>query len=139
MKKILTNINKPLFILTIIFTCFGLIMIQSASSMESYMRYGASPYNYFFKQLIFVIIGLIGYLIIIFLPTEIYNKISKPLMYILLLVLASLFIWGTPVHNAKSWFDLKFFKFQPSEVYKVILIIYMAVYYAQNIDKLEEK
>ena len=139
MKKILTNINKPLFILTIIFTCFGLIMIQSASSMESYMRYGASPYNYFFKQVIFVIIGLIGYLIIIFLPTEIYNKISKPLMYILLLVLASLFIWGTPVHNAKSWFDLKFFKFQPSEVYKVILIIYMAVYYAQNIDKLEEK
>ena len=139
MKKILTNINKPLFILTIIFTCFGLIMIQSASSMESYMRYGASPYNYFFKQLIFVIIGLIGYLIIIFLPTEIYNKISKSLMYISLLVLASLFIWGTPVHNAKSWFDLKFFKFQPAEVYKIVIIIYMAVYYSQNINKLEEK
>ena len=67
------------------------------------------------------------------------NKISKSLMYISLLVLASLFIWGTPVHNAKSWFDLKFFKFQPAEVYKIVLIIYMAVYYDENINKLEEK
>lgn len=139
MKKIFTNINKPLFILTIIFTCFGLLMIQSASSMESYMRYGASPYNYFFKQLIFVGIGLFCYLIILFLPTELYNKISNYLMYISLLVLASLFIWGTPVHNAKSWFDLKFFKFQPSEVYKIVVILYMAVFYSKNIDKLEEK
>ena len=47
MKKVLNNMNRPLLIVTSILLCFGLIMIQSASSMESYMRYAKSPYYYF--------------------------------------------------------------------------------------------
>ena len=64
MKK--SKIDKPLFFLMIIFIIFGLLMVLSASSMESYMRYNNSPYQYFFKQLIFYIGGLIGFTIMLF-------------------------------------------------------------------------
>ena len=43
MKKLLSKLDKPLLVVTFIFFIFGLIMILSASSMESYMRYNYSP------------------------------------------------------------------------------------------------
>ena len=47
MKTSKSKIDKPLLLLMIVFILFGLLMILSASSMESYMRYNNSPYQYF--------------------------------------------------------------------------------------------
>ena len=47
MKKVFSKMDKPLLFVTIVFFAFGLVMVLSASSMESYMRYGSSPYYYF--------------------------------------------------------------------------------------------
>ena len=68
MRKVFFKIDKPLLITTIIFFIFGLVMVLSASSMESYMRYGSSPYIYFFKQLIFVAVGSIIFFIVTRIP-----------------------------------------------------------------------
>ena len=51
MKKIIKNIDKPLFIISFILFIFGLIMIFSASNITAFMKYYASPYRYFYKQL----------------------------------------------------------------------------------------
>ena len=51
-------IDKSLMLCIMILTIFGLIMILSASSMESYMRYDYSIYHYFFRQLIFIIVRM---------------------------------------------------------------------------------
>ena len=48
MKK--TKLDKPLLIVMIVFLVFGLIMVLSASSMASYMRYDKNIYDYFIKQ-----------------------------------------------------------------------------------------
>ena len=53
MRERFSKIDKPLLISSLVLFIFGLIMIFSASSMESYMRYNYSPYHYFFRQLIF--------------------------------------------------------------------------------------
>lgn len=139
MKKIFKNLNKSLLVLTFVFCLFGLLMIQSASSMESYMRYGNSPYFYFSRQLIFVILGLIGSFVIMTFPTKVYKKVASFLMYVFLFALGGLFIYGYAANNAVSWFDFGFFKLQPSEVLKIVIILYMAVFYEKNINKLEEK
>jgi len=139
MKKIFKNLNKPLLILTIVFLVFGLLMIQSASSMESYMRYGNSPYHYFIRQAIFIILGLIVSFIVIIYPTYKYKNKASLLMYGSIIVLLVLFVQGYSVNNAKSWFDLGFFNFQPSELIKIIIIIYLAVFYEKNINNLEDK
>ena len=63
MKKLLSKLDKPLLVVTFICFIFGLIMILSASSMESYMRYNYSPYHYFLRHAIFLVIGFILFLL----------------------------------------------------------------------------
>ena len=65
MRKILQRMDKPILFISIIMFAFGLIMVLSASSMESYMRYGFSPYHYFIRQAIFLGVGIIPFIFII--------------------------------------------------------------------------
>ena len=139
MKKILSKLDKPLLIVTIIFFIFGLIMILSASSMESYMRYNYSPYHYFVRQAIFLGIGLITFFFAIIFPTKNYKKLDKVLLGIIILALVGLIFYGHVANQAVSWYKIGPFAIQPSEFAKIIIIIYLAVYYSKNKDKLDNQ
>ena len=139
MKKILSKLDKPLLIVTIIFFIFGLIMILSASSMESYMRYNYSPYHYFVRQTIFLGVGLIAFLFVIIFPTKNYKKLDKVLLGIIILALVGLIFYGHVANQAVSWYKVGPFAIQPSEFAKIIIIIYLAVYYSKNKDKLDNQ
>ena len=75
MKKIFQRMDKTVLFLSIIMFAFGLIMVLSASSMESYMRYGFSPYHYFIRQAIFLGVGIIPFIFIIAFPTSKYRHL----------------------------------------------------------------
>lgn len=139
MKKIISKLDKSLLIVTIIFFIFGLIMILSASSMESYMRYNYSPYHYFFRQFIFLGVGLIAFLFMIIFPTKNYKKLDKVLLGIIILSLVGLIFYGHVANQAVSWYKIGPFAIQPSEFAKIIIIIYLAVYYSKNKDKLDNQ
>lgn len=129
MKKIFSKTDKILLVSTIIFLIFGLIMILSASSMESYMRIEKSPYYFFIKQSIFVLIGCILFLIITRIPLKFYKKLSGILMFLIICSLMALMAYGYVSNNAASWFKLGHLSIQPSEFAKVIIILYLASYY----------
>lgn len=137
MKKILSKLDKPLLVVSSIFFIFGLIMILSASSMESYMRYNYSPYHYFFRELIFVVIGFLIFLFVIVFPTKNYKKLDNFFMIIITLALIGLLVYGYAANNAVSWYKIGPVTIQPSEFAKLIVIIYLAVYYEKNKDKMD--
>jgi len=139
MKRALKNLDKPLLITMIIFFAFGVVMVLSASSMESYMRYGNSPYVYFYKQLIFVIAGFILFFFLILFPTKTYKKIANMLIFLIIAMLIGLTIYGSVANNAQSWFNLGPISIQPSEFAKVFIIIYLAVYYDKNKENLNNQ
>ena len=139
MKKIFSNLDRPLLIITIIFFIFGLIMILSASSMESFMRYNYSPYHYFFRQLIFLIIGLFAFLFIIIFPIKNYKKLDKFLLFITIGSLVGLLVYGYTANNAVSWYKIGPLTIQPSEFAKLVVIIYLAVYYEKNKKNLDNQ
>ena len=58
--KLLKDIDKPLLIVSIAFFVFGLLNIVTASSRAAVVNYDVSIYYYFYKQLVFIIAGLIG-------------------------------------------------------------------------------
>jgi len=129
MKNILKNLNYPLLLLMIIYSIFGLIMIFSASSIAAVLRYDV-PTNYFFiRQLIFLIFGYIVGIAVLFFPTSSYRYFSKIAMWVMIFLLAVIFIYGSVSNGAQSWYEIGFLNFQPTEFVKVILIIYLAVYY----------
>ena len=132
MGKIFSKIDKSLLITTMIFFAFGLVMVLSASSMESYMRYGNSPYIYFIKQAIFVGLGSIIFFVIIRIPTKVYKGLSYILMFLIILSLGALTAYGYAAKNAQSWFQLGPISIQPSEFAKIISIIFLACYYNKN-------
>ena len=54
MKKVLSKIDKPLFLSMLAFFIFGLIMIFSASTIVSVVGFNKQPYNFFIKQALFL-------------------------------------------------------------------------------------
>ena len=132
MRKIFKYIDKPLLIVTLILFILGLIMVFSASNVTAYMSHAVSPYNYFMKQSIFLIAGLILFFIMITFNTKTYGALSWILMLIGIASLIILLAIGTAKNRAISWFDLGFISIQPSEFIKVITIVFLADYYEKN-------
>ena len=129
MKKTFSKINVWLFILMILYSAFGLLMIFSASSIAAVLRYQVSTNYFFVRQLIFIILGFIAGFVILNFPTKIYRYFSKIAMFLILFLLIFLFFVGVVAGGAQSWYDLGVVNFQPTELAKIVLIIYMAVYY----------
>lgn len=130
MRKLFSKMDIPLFIMVVLYVALGLVMIYSASNITAVVRYGYQPYHFFIRQAIFVLASFfIGFLIILRFPTRNYGALAWPLVFLLIGSLALLFVKGKIAGGAISWFDLKFFKVQPSEFAKSILVIFMAIYY----------
>ncbi len=130
MRKIFSKMDIPLFIMVILYVILGLVMIYSASSITAVVRYGYQPYHFFIRQAIFVLVAFfVGLLIVLRFPTRNYGALAWPLVFLLIGSLALLFVKGKIAGGAISWFDLKYFKVQPSEFAKSILVVFMAIYY----------
>ena len=129
MKKVISKMNIPLLLLMLVYSVFGLIMIFSASSVTAVLRYGYDSNHFFVRQLIWLLGSYFIGFIILFIPTKFYRFVSKIAMYGIIGVLALIFFAGSIAGGAKSWYDTGLFSIQPTEFAKIILIVYMAVYY----------
>ena len=134
-----TKLDKPLLIIMIVLIVFGLIMVLSASSMASYMRYNKSVYYYFIRHGIFIVIGLFVFFMALFLPSKFYKKISPFLILLLLGGLFGLTIYGSVYNSSKGWYDLGIMTVQPSEIGKIFIILYMAYYYEKKRNNLDDQ
>ena len=136
MRKIFSKMDKPLLFVSIVFFLFGLLMVLSASSMESYMRYGYGPYHYFYRQAIFMGFGLLIFFFVIRIPTKTYTFFSYLSMIGIIVVLGALGAYGYVANSAQSWFKIGEISIQPSEFAKVISVVFLGCYYGKNRDNL---
>ncbi len=138
LAKVLRNLDKQLLIVSILLFIFGLIMIFSASNVTAYMSYQTTPYNFFLKQLLFLLSGVIGTLVILRFNTRVYGVFSWIFLIVIIATLILLLVIGTVQNQAVSWFDFGLFSFQPSELAKIITIVWIARYYEVNKNKLNK-
>ena len=132
MKKIIKYMDKPLFIITTLLFLMGLIMIFSASNVTAYMSLDTSPYNYFIKQGVILIVSAAFAFIMIRFNTNTYGWASRFLAVIMTVLLVLVLFTGDEKNQAVSWFDLGYFSFQPGEFIKIITIVFLADYYEKN-------
>lgn len=116
------KIDKLILIPLIIFSIISIITIYSAQSLlPSSMGYLA------LKQGIWYIVGFIVMFVIISLGNEFIYKNAWILYIIGVISLVLLLLIGTPINDAKCWFNLPGIgTIQPSEFMKIILIIILA-------------
>lgn len=105
----------------------GLFSLLSASSVISFQEHGHA-YHIFYKQVAFVVIGLVGLLVALLFPLEQLKKLSVLILAIAIVLLIVVLIIGEEINGSKRWINLKVGTLQPSEVAKLALIIFLAHY-----------
>lgn len=122
----------PIILLSlIILVTFGVIMVFSASYYV-----GKTDYNdilYFFKrQALWAVLGFGILPVIVTLDWRIYRNFSRLLFIVSIFFLILVLFIGRDVKGAKRWLQLGPIGFQPSEVAKVGLILYLSKYISDN-------
>ena len=133
--KLLKDLDKPLLIASAALFIFGLLNIVTASSRAAVVNYDVSIYYYFYRQLAFIIIGIIAGIVIIKMDTK-YYKLIVPLLFVIVILLNLWALTFEELSGSKNWIDLKFIKLQPSEFSKPIIICLLAILFEKNYRKL---
>ncbi len=133
--KLLKDLDKPLLIASAALFIFGLLNIVTASSRAAVVNYDVSIYYYFYRQLAFIIIGIIAGIVIIKTDTK-YYKLIVPLLFVIVILLNLWALTFEELSGSKNWIDLKFIKLQPSEFSKPIIICLLAILFEKNYRKL---
>jgi cell division protein FtsW len=125
------SVDKTLFIVTLLLVFIGLVMVFSASAVMAKERFG-SAYTFLFRQMAWAVAGLIAMIIAMNVD---YRRYKHPavvfsLLGITLILLVSVFFLDRS-HNTHRWIRLGPLSFQPSELAKPALILFLA-YFLEN-------
>jgi cell division protein FtsW len=122
------SVDRWLFTVTMLLVFVGLVMVFSASAVMARERFG-SPYAFLSKQLIWAVAGLVAMVIAMGVD---YRRYKHPalvfsLMGFTTLLLISVFFLDRS-HNTHRWIHAGGFSFQPSELAKPVLILFLAYF-----------
>jgi rod shape determining protein RodA len=92
---------------------------------------GDSTY-YLYRQFVFIVIGLAGLVITILVDPDVYRRAQKYLYVGTLLLFIVVFLAGTVARGSKRWIDLGFYRFQPSEFGKLLIVLALAGFLADR-------
>ncbi|MFI5957162.1 putative lipid II flippase FtsW [Cryptosporangium sp. NPDC051539] len=101
----------------------GLIMVLSASSIDSYANSG-SAFTIFIKQLTFALMGLPAFWLALRLPMRAWTVLGWPLVVLAVILLLLLPFFGKEVNGAKLWLAIGPVQIQPVEVAKLALVLW---------------
>jgi len=121
------GVDKWLFFTTLSLVVVGLAMVFSASAVMAQARFG-SPYTFLGKQALWALLGVIAMVVLMRVDYRLYNskKFIYPALGITCLLLLAVFVVPGS-HATHRWIRFgNFFTFQPSEIAKPILALYLA-------------
>lgn len=131
-------IDFTLLITILLLLSIGLIMVLSASSPSALSESGNS-YTYFFRQAIFAVAGLFMMWVISNIDYRFYQKYSKLAYIVAFLLLLAVPLIGREVNGAKRWIYItESLSFQPSEIVKLLMILFYAGMLVKNRDELDK-
>ncbi len=119
--------DRLLFSIPVVLALFGVVMIYSASAVVSMNRYG-SPYHHLVKQVSALLAGAV---LMVWAMHFDYRRLRSravvlgALLGVTGLLMLALVTPSGPVHR---WISLGFFSFQPSELAKPVLVLFLAAF-----------
>src|SRR5207302_11226453 len=119
------SVDRWLFTITLLLVFLGLVMVFSASAVMAKERFD-SPYTFVLRQLMWAVAGVIA--MVIAMKVD-YTRYKQPavvfsLLSITTLMLVAVFFLDRS-HNTHRWIKFGAFSFQPSELAKPALILFL--------------
>ncbi len=111
----------------IFLTVFGLVMIYSASSYTAQLKYNDAGY-FMMRQMKIALGGLIMGLIVSKWDYHKYAKLAMVGYALSYVLMGAVTLVGKEVNGKKRWLGVGSLSFQPTEVVKIALIVFLAVH-----------
>jgi cell division protein FtsW len=124
--------DQPLVWVTVLLMLFGMVMVYSASiALPDSPKYAAYKNSHFLlRQAVFIAVSLFAGLLAFRIPVQTWQKLA-PYLFVAVLVLLVLVLIpgvGKGVNGARRWLSFKVFNLQPSELMKLVVVLYAADY-----------
>ncbi len=130
--------DKLLFTATLLLVCTSIVMVYSASAIVA-MEDQNDPYLYLFKQATWALLGVALVPLMMRIDYRNYRQpavIWAGLVIVLLALVAVLF--GHPRNGATRWLGVGGLGVQPSELAKIVVIIFIAALLERRMDRIDE-
>ena len=129
MAKGKSRFDYLLLMITLALVGIGIVMVYSTSAILAGDRLG-DPYYFLKRQAFFAGIGFILMIIMMFFPYAVLKRFAYPILIASILSLIAVLIPGIGVRAGGSirWLKIASFSFQPSELSKLGLVIFLAYF-----------
>ncbi len=134
-RPIHLRVDLPLLLTVALLLVFGIIMVYSSSYDVSFEDSG-DPFQYVRRQSLFMLLGIVGAAILAFINYHFYQRVAVPIIAVTILALLAVQFTG----NADSLYQRTLLpdSVQPSELAKLAIIIYLAVWLFSKRDVLHD-
>lgn len=124
--------DQPLVWITLILMLFGMVMVYSASiglpDSPKFTNLNGRHEYFLYRQAAFITAAIIAAWFAFRIPVAAWQKLA-PLMFVgtlILLILVLIPGIGVIVNGARRWLSFKLFQVQPSEIMKIVVVLYAA-------------
>ncbi len=124
-RRHLFSFDWLLFFSILALAAVGILAIWSTTN-------GTNLNSYFGRQLLYVGMGILVFLILICVDYHFYSDFISFIYASGLIILVVVLFLGRTIHNNKSWLTVGPVSFQPSELVKIAVIIALAKYYSES-------
>ncbi len=123
------KVDKLLLFSVVALLVYGLLMVTSASMVISDRQYGYA-FHYFFRQGLYVLVGIVLAVVAWRTPLAIWRKSSGYLILLGLLLLVLVLVpgIGRTVNGSRRWINMVVITLQVSELVKLFVVFYVARY-----------
>lgn len=130
----LRHIDYLLLLATGGLVAYGLWVLESVTRNDI----AGDPDYYVFRQVIYVVVGVVLLAITAAVDPDVYRRVRWPLYALSIALLISVFVLASEVRGSKRWIEIGFFNFQPSELGKLVLIVVLAAWVAERRHRVSE-
>jgi rod shape determining protein RodA len=117
-----------IFIIAIIISSIGVISIYSST----YQREGKAWQNIYQRQILWIILGIVLFLVISNMSYRRFWDWTYFLYVVALFFLLLVLVLGSVRLGAQRWLRFGWFNFQPSELCKLVMTIFLARYFSRK-------
>lgn len=115
----------------------GEVMVFSTSFFPGSERF-SDPYRYFWKHQFALVLGGVGLTLASLIPSRIYQRMTYPLLVLAMLGLVVVFVPGVSHGKIHRWIHLGSVNFQPSELAKGAIVLYLAMALAKKAERMTD-
>jgi len=131
-KKLFSHVDFLMLFTALTLPLLGVVMVYSASMVSGVVLYDVPPDYFLRKQFYAWVVGSVLMIFATSFPYHLYKKFVKLMILGTVFLLLAVLVYGRTSNNAQSWIDLGIISFQPAEIAKISIIIYLASIYTKK-------